>query len=354
MQGMSGGLEAAGDMLTGGLIARAVEPKTGVGHGEAHGVCLNCGTGLTGDYCHKCGQPGHIHRSLAALWHDLLHGVLHFEGKTWKTLPMLAWRPGELTRRYIHGERARFVSPMALFLFSVFLMFAVMSAIGAHLEVPNANPRATAELTSEIAKAEAEVSRLQSARATAVAAGKPTTEIDGDLAGSRKALKVIMGARSVSEGGEFNLTDAQTGWASLDKAIEKANENPNLALYKIQNSAYKFSWALIPISVPFLWLMFAWRFQYKLYDHAIFVIYSLSFMTLLAVVLTVGGVWGLSSAIIGTVATFVPPIHMYRQLRGAYRLGRFNAALRTIALGTFSIIAATFFMLLLLALGVMG
>ena len=54
-----------------------------------------------------------------------LHGVLHFEGKIWRTLPLLAWKPGELTRRYIDGERARFVSPIALFLFSVFLMFAV-------------------------------------------------------------------------------------------------------------------------------------------------------------------------------------------------------------------------------------
>ena len=40
-----------------------------------------------------------------------------------RTLPMLAWKPGELTRRYIDGQRARFVSPIALFLFCVFLMF---------------------------------------------------------------------------------------------------------------------------------------------------------------------------------------------------------------------------------------
>ena len=53
--------------------------------------------------------------------------MFHFEGKIWRTLPMLAFQPGELTRRYIAGERARFVSPLALFLFSVFLMFAVVA-----------------------------------------------------------------------------------------------------------------------------------------------------------------------------------------------------------------------------------
>jgi hypothetical protein len=75
--------------------------------------CLNCGTPLVGKHCHECGQQGHIHRTLSAFWHDLLHGVLHFEGKTWRTLPLLVWRPGELTRRYVDGERARFVSPIA-------------------------------------------------------------------------------------------------------------------------------------------------------------------------------------------------------------------------------------------------
>ncbi|HEY0596427.1 DUF3667 domain-containing protein, partial [Sphingopyxis sp.] len=110
---MTGEIEAAGDAITGGLIARAVEGGV-EGHGAHDGVCLNCGTKLVGAHCHACGQPGHIHRSLGAIWHDIAHGVLHFEGKIWRTLPLLAFRPGELTRRYIHGERMRFVSPLAL------------------------------------------------------------------------------------------------------------------------------------------------------------------------------------------------------------------------------------------------
>ena len=56
--------------------------------------------------------------------------MFHFEGKVWRTLPMLVAHPGSLTRRYIDGERARFVSPLALFLFFVFLMFATISSLG--------------------------------------------------------------------------------------------------------------------------------------------------------------------------------------------------------------------------------
>ena len=125
---MEGHGEAAADAVTGGVIASAIEPDAGSAHGEGErGKCRNCGAMLAGAYCYACGQPAHLHRSLASLGHDILHGVFHFEGKVWRTIPELLFHPGRLTRRYIEGERAKFVSPMALYLFTVFLMFAVFS-----------------------------------------------------------------------------------------------------------------------------------------------------------------------------------------------------------------------------------
>jgi hypothetical protein len=98
---MVSGIEGVGEAVTGSMLARAVEPDAGEHGGNEPGNCLNCGGALEGPYCHQCGQPGHVHRTLMAFWHDLAHGVLHFEGKIWRTLPMLAWRPGALTRRSI-------------------------------------------------------------------------------------------------------------------------------------------------------------------------------------------------------------------------------------------------------------
>ena len=62
---------------------------------------------LAGPYCATCGQKAHIHRSVRGFMQDFLQGLFNFEGKFWHTLPMLVWRPGEMTRRYIAGERAR-------------------------------------------------------------------------------------------------------------------------------------------------------------------------------------------------------------------------------------------------------
>jgi hypothetical protein len=314
--------------------------------GSRPGICANCGTVLAGAYCHGCGQAAHVHRSLAAIWHDLAHGVLHFEGRIWNTLPLLVWHPGALTRRYIAGERARFVSPIALFLFSVFLMFGVFGALGMELNVIGGDklaPRAASTPADELAAARRD---LDARIAAAKARGADTAALEQERAVLSMTSELVQPG---ANGGAFD-----TGLAAIDARLKKASANPGLLLYKIQSSAYKFSWALIPISTPLLWLLFAWRREYRLYDHAVFVTYSLAFMSLLVVVLAVLGSVPLSQTWVMTAATLIPPVHMYRQMRGAYRLGRGNALLRTGLLLILALFALTLFAFLLVALGASG
>ena len=367
-------LEAVGDAVTGGLLAGAVEPRTGeTADGHTDEVnCLNCGTALAGEYCHGCGQHAHAHRTLGAFWHDIAHGVLHFEGKIWRTLPMLAWKPGELTRRYIRGQRARFVSPIALFLFSVFLMFAVYSLIGGPLMVSDMPTRGGADARSELAAeqtaAKQDIARLQEQLAQARATRRPTDVLESRIAAKQRELgvqraasRLVLGtasrAQPADDFSDLNLI-GDTGWPKLDRAIEKAEENPSLLFYKLQTNAYKFSWLLIPISLPFVWLLFLhrrrYREEYGAYDHLIFVTYSIAFMSLGAIVLTLLQSLGSSGAIIGLAVTFIPPIHVYRQLRGAYELSRWSAIWRTLVLVMCAFAALALFVLLLLTLGVFG
>lgn len=76
-------LEGAEEAVTGTASARAVEPGAGEAeNGHTHeSRCLNCGASLNGPYCHQCGQRRHVHRTIAAWWHDFLHSVLHVDGK---------------------------------------------------------------------------------------------------------------------------------------------------------------------------------------------------------------------------------------------------------------------------------
>lgn len=350
-----GGFDAAGEVVSGALLGRAVERHHGESHDGHGGICLNCGTTLTGPYCHRCGQAGHVHRTIGAIWHEILHGVVHFEGKLWNTLPMLCLRPGELTRRYIHGERARFVSPMAMFLFSVFTMFAVLQIMGisAPAQVGTAAQFETG-LTFARQNTESALADAREARARAEPGSERAQRLDRKIAGLSKDLSEIKRipldlAKTSGQGLGF-----KTGWKRIDKGIEKANQNPGLALYKLQTNSYKFSWALIPLSIPFVWMLFFWKRRYKGYDHAVFVTYSLSFMSLLSIVLTIAGGLGLAVGAIASAAMLIPPLHIFFQMKGAYRLRGWSALLRTSILLVCIAVILPLFLLLLLGLGLTG
>jgi Protein of unknown function (DUF3667) len=373
---MSEELEAAGALVTATAVAGRLDAgqdenehgkAMAAGHEDA--ICRNCGAPLRGAYCHACGQSAHLHRSLLHLVEEVLHGVLHFDAKGWRTLPLLVARPGLLTRRYIDGQRMRYVSPLALFLFTVFLMFFVASF--SHLEPGPAGP-ADGSVRAELDKSLADARDAEArARATAVAArgnaqalagakeALGEAELDRAVAeAALRALEIGRAARATSPSGsasgaasagmpdwraELRGSGAPTGSAWLDAAIHRALDNPDLLVYKLKNSAYKFSFMLVPISLPFLWLMFALRRDVAVYDHAVFVLYSLSFMSLLliAVVALAATRWGRPIAALGLLAV---PVHMALQLRETYALGVFATLWRTAALVVVASLAALLFL----------
>jgi hypothetical protein len=148
-----------------------------------------------------------------------------------------------------------------------------------------------------------------------------------------------------------------TGWPALDsrlgQSLQELNDSPRLLLYKLKMNGYKYSWALIPLSLPFMWLLFFWRRDVHLYDHAIFVTYSISFMMQLLVVLVIASSLGASAALWGLALGIIPPLHLYKQLRGAYGLSRFGAALRLFLLTISISVVVVLFSVALILLGVL-
>lgn len=86
--------------------------------------CLNCGTEVAQQFCPACGQRrGDYRKSLRLLLGDWLREVLELDGRLGRTLRTLV-RPGRLTREFNEGRRARYVSPVRLYLFISVIMFA--------------------------------------------------------------------------------------------------------------------------------------------------------------------------------------------------------------------------------------
>jgi hypothetical protein len=315
-----------------------------------------------------------VHRTLSAIGHDVLHSVFHFDGKLWRTLPMLLFKPGELTRRFIHGERAKFVSPMGLFLFAIFLMFAVFSFTGSsgsngvELGMPG---EWQAKMKEEAKKLDAEIPKIEAQlRATAATSpeGKALAAKLEDMKSERNGISYATEGKPVfdEEGAQIDVGSAvklsalksDTGIAWLDHRLNdggaKMISNPSLALYKLQSNGYKFAWLLIPLSLPFVWLVTLGVRGHRFYDHAVFTTYSISFMCILFILISLVGWSGIDNDWIWVTFVVAPPLHLYKQLRHAYGLSRTGTLVRMVPLMISSVIVLSLFFTILLMLGMTG
>jgi Protein of unknown function (DUF3667) len=479
----------------GPLVVGQVPAKVRKKHHKPHENCQNCGATLTGDYCYECGQHGHVHRSVLHVVEEVVHGITHLDSRAWRSLPMLALRPGTLTRNYVMGKRARYVPPFAMFLFSIFAMFLVFAfsggpglvqhvpsgkeeavsnardavrdaesdlrdaqsdvrdaqaelrelradpdtsqgaigsatgAIGAALgQVSGAQARvdqakaalsrvsatpevkaspakgdasvvtasktgavtgsptfttqadkdeALTEIAAEKAKAQKEGNAIElgaltlaekvaqaapivepnpSSRTADKAGAPPNAKIDIEIAGSRAKVEtggsedIMTMLKDSMRRGEFIVTP----WPEINKKIAAKTQNPDLFIYKLQNTAYKFSFLFVPLSLPFIWLMLFWKRDVTLFDHAVFSLYSLSFVSFLFIFISLGNRFLPLSQLFG-LAAIIMPIHIFFQFKGAYELKWFSAFWRTaLFCGVFSWVVILVFFLSIIALGVTG
>jgi hypothetical protein len=90
------------------------------------GICLNCGEPLAQRYCAACGQAAiDPNPTLGEFVHEAAGEFLHWDGKLAATFRLLLTRPGELTREYLAGRRARYLSPLRLYLTCSVVFFAL-------------------------------------------------------------------------------------------------------------------------------------------------------------------------------------------------------------------------------------
>ena len=87
--------------------------------------CLNCGAALTGRYCARCGQKAaRPNLTLGAFLKDTTEELTHWDGKVPATLRTLFFYPGVLTIDFLAGRRARWLSPLRVYLICSVALFA--------------------------------------------------------------------------------------------------------------------------------------------------------------------------------------------------------------------------------------
>jgi hypothetical protein len=136
--------------------------------------CANCGAAVSGNFCHECGQETVLHvASTREFMHEFIGHYVALEGKLWKSLKLLLFRPGVLTLEYINGRRVRYIQPLRLYLTLSVIFFALLQ-YGAHDKISIGNGKAHTEAAAgNTAKAGSAPAKPAPAAASAKPAPSP-------------------------------------------------------------------------------------------------------------------------------------------------------------------------------------
>lgn len=317
--------------------------------------CANCSTPLQGAYCHGCGQLAEdFHKSIFLLVLESIESFFHFDGRLWRTLPKLAWKPGELTRSYLDGKRAPQIPP-----FRLFLVLLLVAFLAGHF----ASGPKKEQLKAETVPVELSVRAGADVGETA-ADVKRAIETDPTLSPARREQALENMTRAEGRLKETGLGDVKLD-ATADSAKAKAVEHwiqtrvkaiqddPERFLLVLEIWAHRVAVLMLPMAALFLTILFAFQRRFYVFDHLVFSMHSLSFQLLLLTTVM------LLSAAIGPAAwwlALLTPVHLFMHMRGVYSTGVLSTLVRMSGLFLmtvfgFSALAVLWFYLGLRAMG---
>ena len=347
------------------------------------GVCSNCGTELSGPVCHSCGQSAdEFHRPIWQLVSEIADGLFGFEGRLWRTVPAIVFRPGYVTRRYLGGVRMRYVQPFRLYLAASVLFFLVaffgqqgpqfgadtdgLSALDPSVneEMAGGLDRAREELRSSGVDPEtaAEVERtldlmaagalqvedprdsmspseravfdrmqqeenIQEMRCSLVPEDcpEPAAEADPDAPGAP--------AIEVDESDNWNISGFEElpveARRFLADRIELAIRDPGRFFDEMQARAPQVMFFLLPIFALLLAVTHFWKRGLFFYDHMIVSLHFHSFIFFFLTLLIILGAV-LPGELLVLAFIIWSNFYLYRLHRRVYQCGRFTSVLRTL------------------------
>ena len=230
---------------------RAPEPRTT--------ACLNCGESLTGPFCAQCGQRNiPPYPSVRELLIDAFHELSGWDGRFAATLRGLVRHPGMLTREFLEGRRARYISPLRLYLLASLVYFVIAAA------APNI--------------------RLEDGRELFVGFRIGTTVTDSARAPASRAQQVGDAATRSLEGGSLTAEQQRVLLAKVEEApalmrplLRRSLRDPNGFRRDMLEAMPKMLFGLLPVFAAITALFYRGR---KYPEHLYFAIHLNAFIFL--------------------------------------------------------------------------
>lgn len=288
---MSVELEIAGAASAGALTTRQSADLSGE-------PCRNCGAEVEEKYCPKCGQlAASFHRPIWSLVGETIADTFTVDGRLAKTLPVLLFRPGRLTKSYTEGKRARFVPPFRMFLLASLLFYLMLFTVvtpGQWLNSIDDETRADIE--------------------TSLAETPEIPELDAETRARLERANISVDAPEEIRG-------------DIENQIVAVLNRPDQFAAEIEKWLPRLSILMVPLTIIALVLLHVWRRSLYVYDHAVHALHLHSWIYLTGAFMMFAGphLPGITFALYGI--GFL--VYLWRSLVVAGSSGFFMSGLRT-------------------------
>lgn len=276
--------------------------------------CQNCETQYKGNYCPECGQSANeFNKPIKFLFVDIVGNIFAFDTRFWKTIVSLIFKPGTFTANYVQGQRARYMPPFRLYIFTSFLVFLLLSVyVNNEVEIDEGS----------------------------------RTEINSTLKKKLEDDATVLNSRKVQ-------TQKQKKEADKKKLIEtalKVVDNPSQYLNRYIKYVSWSMFLLMPIYGFYLWLFF-FRSKRYYYSHLIFALNQHSFVFLFFMgLISLQLLWPNRNAHPEFYLGSIVPIYLYLGARKFYNKRWFATLFRLFLIGV--LYSLTLFMALIAILGI--
>jgi hypothetical protein len=220
-------------------------------------VCLNCGSPLSGAFCGGCGQrdvpPYPSVRELAV---DAVSEFSGWDGRLAQTLRTLVRHPGLLTREFLEGRRARYISPLRVYL-TASLVYFVLAASAPEVRL--------------------ESGKILGLRVGATAKDDPNPMSRADRVGASASRALETGDALTAAERAAALEDISRAPALMQPFLRRAVEDPGGLKRRILETMPRMLFVLLPIFAGILALFYRGR---KYPEHLYFAIHLHAFIFL--------------------------------------------------------------------------
>jgi hypothetical protein len=355
--------------------------------------CLNCGTRLRGQYCGNCGQRSR--NRLISIWQLLQEAfgdLLELDSRLWRTVFPLLIRPGQLTKDYLEGRRARYMPPFRTYLVLSVIFFVVaffnpkddLSLFFEPEPPPTAEENALAEEEKEKAEADKEeqldaaLEKLKALEAEGTVSEDVVAEFEDN-----KGLEITFGDgdgdgdgenRLFGDCEEMNLSDEEDlpEWLTtrfsderLKKICERNNARGNDSFVDalLDNIPVALI-VLLPLMALVLKVLYPLSRRYFV-EHLLFFVHFHAFFFLILIIqilfARLTGLLGPEDGAIDSISTliivatsFYIPVYLYKAMRHVYGQGHVVTIPKYLILSVTYITGATLTMLTALLFAVLS